>query len=124
MSDDLLEDAIGMLKDNLDEVGRVSEWAKLMGYKDPKKFSLHFTRHFHCRPSQILNEVRLLSIIEDLQQSENSCMKIAWDHSLPDEKALYSFINYHLGKSPTKIRNLDFRQVNSMTEKFNSIIHE
>ncbi|NGP88123.1 AraC family transcriptional regulator [Fodinibius halophilus] len=103
-------DAIAELERHLDSVARVYEWAYLMNYKDSKLFSRHFLRHFRLRPSKVLKRVRLQSIIKQLRQNGESCIKIAWAHSLPDEKALYNFTNRHLAKSPTQLKALSDKE--------------
>lgn len=99
-----IEDAVEELKNNLETVARVSEWAGLMGYKNPKLFSRHFLRQHKCRPSEVLKEVRLKSIIKELRENGEGCLQTAWNHSLPDEKALYNYVKHHIDCSPTNIK--------------------
>jgi transcriptional regulator GlxA family with amidase domain len=102
-----IELAVKELKENLDTVARVSEWADLMGYKRTKLFSRHFLKQHSIRPKKILLKIRLKSIIQILQNSQKSCYEIARLHSLPDEKALNSFVKRHLGISPSKVKTLE-----------------
>lgn len=110
-------DAVEELKANLDTVARVYEWAELMGYKNSKLYSRHFLRHFGCRSSEVLIKVRLRSIVSMLKLNTKSCLEIAWEHSMPDEKALNSFMNRHLDTSPTNINGLSNEQLRKQIEK-------
>jgi transcriptional regulator GlxA family with amidase domain len=111
-----IEDAIEELKSNLNTVARVNEWAQLMGYKSTKLFSRHFLRKYRCRPSEILMQIRLKSIITMIRRNDKSCTEIAWKHSLPDEKALNSYTNRHFGIPPKKIKNMSARKLRKKIE--------
>src|SRR5690625_1778386 len=91
-----IESAIDVLEANLATTARIYEWAELMGYKHPKLFARHFIRRFHRRSSEVLTEVRLGSLIKQLRMNDSSCLEVALEHSLPDEKALYNYLKYHL----------------------------
>lgn len=114
-----IQDAVKELKINLDKVARVYEWAELMGYKNSKLFSSHFLKHYRCLPSGVLKQVRLLSIITMLQ-SDKSCREVAWEHSLPHEKALNNYTNYHLGISPRGIKSLPPNKLEEIVKKLKS----
>lgn len=118
-----IRDAVEELKANLDKVARVYEWAELMGYESSKLFYSHFLKYYRCLPSEVLKHVRLQSIITMLQ-SNRSCREVAWAHSLPDEKALNNYTNYHLGISPGKIKRLSPKEIVEITEKLRSKYEE
>lgn len=102
-----MQHAVNELKSNLTDVARVFEWADLMGFEDPKRFSEKFLRHYGVRPQKIMELVRLESIIRCLRSEESySNFKIARLHSLPCEKTLNNFTNYHAGFSPTHLKNM------------------
>lgn len=107
-----------ILKNHLDTIARVYKWAKLLGYNNTNNFSNLFVRHYRCRPSEMLKEIRLKSIIKMLRNTNKKCLKIAWKHSMADEKALYNFMTYHLELFPTEIRNLPQNKVNELLEEF------
>lgn len=114
-----IEDAIEELRTNLGTVARVSEWAVLMGYKNPKLFSRHFLRHFRRRPSEVLKKVRIKSIIIELRRNGEDCLQTAWKHSIPDEKALYNYVKRHMDCSPTEVKGMDEKELeNLINEKF------
>ena len=105
MSRDISE-SIKMLEAHIASTARVAEWAELMGYKNERRFSRHFVRHFRERPSRTLTGIRLKSIAHDLRTTSYNHQEIAWRHSLPDEKALYNFVKYHAGCSPTQLKKM------------------
>lgn len=109
-----IEDAVEELKINLETVARVYEWADLMDYENPKIFTRHFLRHFGRRPSEVLKEVRLESIITQLRKNGDSCLQVAQAHSLPDEKALNNYTNRHLDISPNKIKRLSDKELRNL----------
>ena len=112
MKENTIHNAVHELKSNLREVARVFEWADLMGYEDPKRFSEKFLRHYGVRPQKIMELVRLESIIRYLRNSEKySNFRIARMHSLPCEKTLNNFTNYHAGCSPTRLKNMHDEEV-------------
>lgn len=118
MNNEKLNNAIDELKANLTDVARVFEWADLMGYEDPKRFSEKFLRHFGVRPQKIMELVRLESIIRYLRSDENcSNFKIARLHSLPCEKTLNNFTNYHTGHSPTTLRKKSEEEISRLMEE-------
>lgn len=119
-----VEEAIDVLSKNLAAVARVSEWADVMGYENEKKFSRHFLRHFRVRPSRVLSFLRLESIVSDLRNTGFSHLEIAWRHSMPDEKALYNFVIYHTGHSPTALKNMDEAAAAKLLEKIGNKIGE
>lgn len=120
-----MENALPELKSNLTEIARVFEWARLMGYEDPKKFSEKFLRHYGIRPQKIMELVRLESIIRYLQSEQDfSNLKIARLHSLPCEKTLNNFTNYHAGYSPTDLRNKSEQEIQELLENIWSKITE
>lgn len=117
--------AVSELKSNLTEVARVFEWADLMGYEDPKRFSEKFLRHYGVRPQKIMELVRLESIIRYLRSSEDySNIKIARLHSLPCEKTLNNFTNYHADYSPTDLKNMPQETIDRLMENLWNVIRE
>lgn len=115
-----ISSSIDRLKANLSNVARVEEWARLMGYKNPKKFSRKFLRHHLVRPQKILEFIRLKSIIHQLRRGKSSNFEIARRHGIPDEKALNKFTNYHLGYSPTDLKTMPKKQLKKELEIFGS----
>ncbi|MDX1636332.1 MAG: hypothetical protein R3281_00080 [Balneolaceae bacterium] len=109
--------AVDMLKANLNEVARVIEWAHLMGYNSPKKFSRKFLRHYTVRPQRVLEYTRVKSIVHELRKGSKSNFEIAITHGIPDEKGLNKFTNYHLGCCPTAIKQMTEEKVESKMEK-------
>jgi len=125
MNNQTLHNAVEELMANLTEVARVFEWADLMGYEDPKRFSEKFLRYYGVRPQKIMELVRLESIIRYLRSEEGySNYKVARLHSLPCEKTLNNFTNYHAGYSPTALKHKSREEVDSLMEELWSKIME
>ncbi|MDZ7695065.1 MAG: helix-turn-helix domain-containing protein [Balneolaceae bacterium] len=113
--------AVDVLKSNLIHVARVTEWASVMGYNNPKKFSRKFLRYHAVRPQKMLEYIRLKSIIQDLRDGNGiSNFEIARTHGIPDEKALNKFINYHLGCPPTDVKEMSEEKIKDKLEKLGS----
>ena len=119
-----ISESINVLTKNLIQIAQVAEWADLMGYQSPKKFSRRFLRHYAVRPCRILVAIRLKSIYEKLRVGDDSNFHIARQHSLPDEKALNKFVNYHLDCCPRQLRHMPENQFYEELEKFDSEIGE
>jgi methylphosphotriester-DNA--protein-cysteine methyltransferase len=117
-----ISESIDVLNDHLIQVAQVGEWADLMGYQNPKKFSRKFLRYYEVRPCKMLVMVRLKSIYQHLKKAEYSNFQIARHHSLPDEKALNKFVNYHLGCCPRQLKRMPENQFKEELEKFGSEI--
>lgn len=115
-----ISESIETLNVNLRQVAQVGEWADLMGYQNPKKFSRRFLRHYAVRPCRMLIAVRLKSIFKDLQTGNYSNFEIARRHSLPDEKALNKFVNYHLDCCPSELESMTESLFKEKMEKFGS----
>lgn len=113
-----IDQSVSLLRANLSKTARVSEWAELMGYTCPKRFARMFLRHYETRPQKILESVRIKSITNQLRNGNWSNFEIARAHGISDEIALNKFINYHLGCSPTRIKELTdveiFKKLKSM----------
>lgn len=62
-----IRDAKKELRNNLDKVARIYEWAELMGYDRVKQFTRHFIKYFRKSPSQTLNRIRIVSIVKQLK---------------------------------------------------------
>lgn len=101
-----IDQSVSLLRANLSNTARVSEWADLMGYNCPKRFARMFLRHYAARPQKILESVRIKSITNQLREGKWSNFEIARAHGIADEIALNKFVNYHLGCSPTKVKHL------------------
>ena len=112
--------SINVLRSNLTNVARVSEWAALMGYRCPKKFARKFLRHFLCRPQTYLVYVRIKSISHELRSDKKSNFEIARKHGIPDEIALNKFINYHLNCSPSEVKSMPEDKLQEKVEIFGS----
>lgn len=113
-----IENAEEILKANLETVARVYEWARLLEYNNTTSFSDHFVKQYRCRPSEKLTKIRLESVIKVLRSTNKKCLKVAWEHSMDNEKELYNFTTYHLGISPTKIRSLPQKKFEKLCEEF------
>lgn len=113
-----ISQSIDVLNNHLIQIAQVEEWADLMGFPSVKKISRRFLRHFEVRPCKILVAVRLKSIYRHLQAGKYSNFQIARGHSLPDEKALNKFVNYHLGCCPHQLKCLPKNQFEAKLEKF------
>lgn len=112
-----IKKSIIVLKNNIKRISTVAEWARMMKFKSSKYFSRCFFKRYRIRPQQVLILLRLKNIIEELRNSENSNYEIAWNHNMSDEKTLNSFLNYHLKVSPTKIREMEEKKLQSRMEK-------
>lgn len=120
-----ISEAVEILSNNLSEIARVTEWSEIMGYKNTQKFSYKFLKHYKIRPLKVLDFKRLVSIVEMLKSKKNySCLTIAHRHSLPDEKALNNFTNYHLGCAPTDLKVMSETEINERLKKFGNKIQE
>ena len=125
MNNQIIHNAVDELKANLSDVARVFEWADLMGFEDPKRFSEQFLRHYGVRPQKIMELIRLESIIKYLRSEENySNYKVARLHSLPCEKTLNNFTNYHTGHSPTALKNKSGKEIDRLVEELWSKVME
>jgi transcriptional regulator GlxA family with amidase domain len=111
-----IERAIDIFKENLDTVARVTEWAELMGYERPKRFSRHFLHYYGRRPQQVLVRIRLCSITKEIRTCQKKYYQIARSHSLPDEKALNNFTRRHIGYPPSKIKTMDENELQELLE--------
>jgi methylphosphotriester-DNA--protein-cysteine methyltransferase len=115
-----ISESVEVLRSNLNQAARVSEWAELMGYNCPKKFARQFLRHYYERPQSYLTYIRLKSIVEDLRNGHQSNFRIAIEHGIPDEIALNKFVNYHMGCSPTCVKNMSDNEMRVKLENFGS----
>lgn len=117
-----ISESIETLNENLRQIAQVGEWADFMGYQNPKKFSRRFLRHYAVRPCRMLVAIRLKSIYKHLQSDKYSNFGIARRHSLPDEKALNKFVNYHLGCCPSRLKSMNEYRFKEKMEEFGSKI--
>jgi transcriptional regulator GlxA family with amidase domain len=111
-----ISNSLDVLQSNLSKTARVSEWAELMGYNCPRKFSRRFIRYYYVRPQKMLEYIRIKSILDDLVEGDKSNFEIAREHGIPDEIGLNKFVNYHLGCSPTDLKKMPD---DSLKEKLN-----
>lgn len=117
--------AIEELKNNLFSTARVCEWGRLMGYKNPKRFARKFLRYHEITPQKMLEHHRLKSVIHHLRtKSDLSNFEIARLHSMLDEKALNNFTNYHLGLSPTELKEISENEIQEKMEILGSKIQK
>ena len=114
-----IDRSVTLLRDNLSNTARVSEWANLMGYSCPKRFARMFLRHYSARPQKIMESVRIKSITRQLREGQWSNFEIARAHGIADEIALNKFVNYHLGCSPTRIKHLSEIQLCKILQEMN-----
>lgn len=115
-----ISESVEVLQSNLNQAARVSEWAHLMGYNCPKKFARKFLHHYYERPQSYLTYIRLKSIVDNLRRSPRSNFQIAIEHGIPDEIALNKFVNYHMGCSPTCVKNMSDKEMRVKLENFGS----
>jgi AraC-like DNA-binding protein len=106
-----IEEAVDVLKTNLDTIASVTEWAIRMGYGNSKTFRRHFKREFRSNPGRILTDIRLTAIVIDIHKNHSTCDEIAWKYCLPDGKGVSNLIKYHLGCTPSDIRELPPNQI-------------
>jgi AraC-like DNA-binding protein len=90
----------------------LTEWAVHMGYGNSKTFRRHFKREFRSNPGRILTDIRLTAIVLDIHKNQLTCDEIAWKYCLPDGKGLSNLVKYHLGCTPTGIRELSVKEIN------------
>ncbi|MFO7847585.1 MAG: hypothetical protein R6V27_13550 [Balneolaceae bacterium] len=114
-----IDRSVYVLRENLNNTARVSEWAELMGYTCPKRFARIFLRHYCYRPQKVLESVRIKSIANQLRSGKWSNFEIARAHGIPDEVALNKFVNYHLGCSPTRIKRLSELELQQIMQDMN-----
>lgn len=115
-----ISESVEVLQSNLNQAARVSEWAHLMGFNCPKKFARKFLRHYYERPQSYLTYIRLKSIVEALREGKRSNFQVAVDHGIPDEIALNKFVNYHMGCSPTCVKEMSSKEISEKLENFGS----
>jgi len=119
-----IKNALLVLEKNIENIARVNEWALFMGYENPKLFSRHFIKYYRETPIKVMNNFRIIKVIEELRSNQITFRRIAWKFNMPDEKALNNFINYHTGQSPSNIIALDDQEVHDLLEKLRSKIKE
>jgi transcriptional regulator GlxA family with amidase domain len=96
-----IQKSVEILKEDLKEIDRVSEWAEACCYNNPKKFSRLFRNHFGERPSVVMKKMKVDKAIELLSNGEDlSNYEIALKIGKRDEQALYHFIKQQTGKAP------------------------
>ncbi|MTI88328.1 MAG: helix-turn-helix transcriptional regulator [Balneolaceae bacterium] len=102
-----IEKAVEVVKQNLSEVCTVQEWADVMGFKSSRQFSKNFRDHYGVRPSKKITQIKIERVKMLINESEEvKHFIIANEIGLPDEQALYKFMKYHTGQSPSGIRQV------------------
>lgn len=120
-----ISEAVDILDTNLSHIARVSEWSDFMGYENPQQFAYKFLRYYKVRPLKVLDYKRLKSIVQMLRSDkDHPNLIIAHRHSLPDEKALNNFTNYHLGCAPTDLKQMSESELKERFKKFGNKIQE
>lgn len=95
------EEAIRVLKENLEEIDRVSEWAEACSYENTKKFSRQFRNLTGRRPREVMIEIKVKRAINLLSNGAGlSNYEIALQIGKRDEQALFHFIKGQTGKAP------------------------
>lgn len=101
----LIKKAFRILDDNIKSTRNVTEWGKLLGFHDLRKFSLTFRREFGYRPQESFHEIRVKKIIDYLAcfpSEKNYCVAI--EFSFNDEQGLYKYLKRHTKLSPTELK--------------------
>lgn len=112
-----IDHSVTLLRANLSNTARVSEWANLMGYSCPKRFARKFLHYYSVRPQKVLEYVRLKSIARQLHDGDCKNFEIARNHGIADEIALNKFVNYHIGCSPRALKRMSERAIRRKLEK-------
>lgn len=99
-----LKEAVHVLKQNMQTIDRVNEWAWEMGYSNVKKFSRFFRNYYGERPGSILIKTKVGEARRLLKQTDKSHFEIAQLIGKKDEQALYHFIKQQTGRSPSFFR--------------------
>ena len=101
-----MDRAIDIARDNIQEIGTVTEWADMMGYSSVKYFSRSFRNKYKVRPKQFLINLKVARFKSLIKEDPSiSCFELALEIGLRDEKALNKFIVRHTGKAPRKCKN-------------------
>lgn len=96
-----IEKAVEFLKLRLKEIDRVGEWARAMGYKNEKRFSLLFRNCHGKRPKKTMDQMKARKAIELLSDdNEMSCYEVAREIGKRDEHALFHYIVRMTGHPP------------------------
>jgi len=97
-----IQDAITILKEDIKEIRKVLQWAKVMGFSNRRKFSYVFREHFGMRPQRVIIEVRVDVFYKYIaQHPDDKNYTVATEIGLKDEHELYKFINRHTKQPPT-----------------------
>lgn len=94
-----------ILKNDIQKIRTVSEWAEAMGYANPKYFARIFRREFGLGAKEALVKVRVncwLDCIARDPEQKNYCT--AQLVGLKDEVALNKYIKKYTGKTPTQLK--------------------
>ena len=101
-----MDQAIDLAKSRLSDIHTVTEWSELMRYKKVRSFSEEFQECFGERPVKALARLKLDRAIGMLKEDKNVLhYKVAKEIGLANEQALYKFIKFHTGKTPSHFKN-------------------
>ena len=100
-----LEEAVEVLKHNVEQIANVTVWAEWMGYSR-SYFSTCFTESFGETPSECLCRVRYKRLHKlILRYPYKTSRAIASELGLQDEQAMYKFLNRHYDTNFTEVRD-------------------
>ncbi|MEO1023123.1 MAG: AraC family transcriptional regulator [Bacteroidota bacterium] len=103
MSD--LEHALEFLKENIDGIHKVKEWANAMGYSSSTYFSRSIRNRFGRRPVDFLNEYEYNRIIEVLRDNPDVIFfNIALECGYANDQAMYNFVKRYKGTSLKQLK--------------------
>lgn len=101
---DQIEEAVSFLKENIDEIYTVSEWADARGYSRGY-FSELIRDEFDKTPYAILKNEKYKKVKQLVRENSDSKGRvIANDAGFADEKALYKFLSFHYQTSLSELR--------------------
>lgn len=97
-----VEEAVDLAKEKLSEIHTVTEWAEKMGFRSTRSFSESFQEHFGEKPVRALVKLKLNKATDMLHKNSNILhYQVAREIGLANEQALYKFIKFHTGKTPS-----------------------
>lgn len=103
---DRLFNARELLLSNIKELDTIYEWAVLVGYDCPKKFSSDYRNHYKRRPKKDMIHYKLNKAIELIKTNpELSLYEVALEVGKKDEKSLHAFFKRNSYKHPSYYRN-------------------
>lgn len=104
MNNSSIDDALPILRDNLDDIHTVSEWADAVGYSRG-----HFTHLIHQEfsetPYQIICREKYRKIFQQVRDNPKcKGLIIARKTGFSDVKGMYKFLKNHFGTTLTTLR--------------------